>query len=95
MSKPKKNDDDKLIHDTEVLLQKYDNGILLLKAFIEEVISYLPYIQEDIGVDRGILDDEGRMQITVLKKSLKYQNRVLIIDKNDKQLYAAEKKCYT
>ena len=23
MSKPKKNDDEKLIHDTEVLLQKY------------------------------------------------------------------------
>lgn len=69
------------------LMYKFDDGILLLKAFLKEVISYLPYMEKEIRIDRGILDDEGRMQIKVIKKSSKYQRGVFIIEKTDKVKY--------
>lgn len=65
------------------LLHKYDDGILLLRAFLEEVTAYLPYMGKEIKIDRGILDDEGRMQIKVIESSSEYRDKVFIIEKTD------------
>ncbi len=62
------------------LIRKYDNGILLINAFLKEVTNYLSCMDKEIRSDRGITDDEGKMQIQVIKTSTRYQNELLAIE---------------
>lgn len=63
------------------LAETYDDGVFLLTVFLRDVCGLLHELEEGIKPDKGILDDKGRMQIRVIKKSAKYRKTALTVEK--------------
>lgn len=78
----------------EALMVKYEDGIFLLNAYIHEVRKVVLENQNELGKDKGILDDNGLTQIKVIRKSKKYKYRVYRLEEEQADIYKdAVEKC--
>lgn len=69
------------------LLHEYDDGIYLLRAYLNNMEQVLPGLSGDTVKNRGVLDDHGRMQVRVLKTAGKYRRGFLLDDQFDDIAY--------
>lgn len=54
------------------ILQKQDEGIYLLNVFLDNTWYVLSDLPKERTINRGILQDNGRLQIKILRKSARY-----------------------
>ena len=69
------------------LLRGYDDGIYLLTTFLKNVEAVLLSGAEEGFVNRGIIDDQGRLQIKVLRVAERYAKGYYVGDHFDSKSY--------
>lgn len=69
------------------LLHAYDDGIYLLRAYLNNLEQILPSLSGDMVTNRGVLDDHGRLQVKVLKTAEKYRRGFFLDDQFDDITY--------
>lgn len=69
------------------LIRAYDDGLYLLKALLKNISEILPQISGETSVNRGVLDDNGRLQIKVLKRAEMYSRGYILDDNFDDVSY--------